>query len=91
MMDDFCSQPIKKQRVFIRDRVPAEVVTAVIDANRHTPKDQLTPASIEIFFNWTDYGQASLADLASAVGLTEHLLASGKAATKFRKRWEFDI
>ena len=56
MMADFYSQPIKKQRVFIRDRVPAEVVTAVIEANRHTPKDQLTPASIEIFFIWTDYG-----------------------------------
>ena len=56
MMDDFYSQPIKKQRVFIRDRVPADVVTAVIEANRDAPKDQLTPASIEIFFIWTDYG-----------------------------------
>lgn len=56
MMDDFYSQPIKKQRVFIRDRVPADVVTAVIEANRDAPKDQLPPASIEIFFIWTDYG-----------------------------------
>lgn len=56
MMDDFYSQPIKKQRVVIRNRVPAEVVNAVTGANRHSPSDQLTPASIEIFFIWTDNG-----------------------------------
>lgn len=56
MMADFYSQPIKKQRVLIRNRVPREVVTAVIEANRHTPKDQLPPTSVEIFFIWTDYG-----------------------------------
>ena len=56
MMDDFYSQPIKKQRVFIRDRVPADVVTAAIEANRDALKHQLAPASIEIFFIWTDYG-----------------------------------
>jgi hypothetical protein len=31
MMADFYSQPIKKQRVLIRNRVPSEVVTAVIE------------------------------------------------------------
>jgi hypothetical protein len=56
MMDDFYSRPIKKQRVFIRSRIPAEVVNAVIEADRHTPRHQLTPASIDVFFIWTDYG-----------------------------------
>lgn len=56
MMADFYSQPIKKQRVFIRDRVPAEVVSAALEANRHTPKGQLDEASIEVYFIWTDYG-----------------------------------
>jgi hypothetical protein len=56
MMDDFYSRPIKKQRVFIRSRIPAEVVNAAIEANRRTPRNQLTPASIEVFFIWTDYG-----------------------------------
>jgi hypothetical protein len=56
MMADFYSHPIKKQRVLIRNRVPVEVVNAAIEANRHTPKDQLTPASIQMYFIWTDYG-----------------------------------
>ncbi|MFC5551533.1 hypothetical protein [Massilia aerilata] len=56
MMDEFYSYPIKKQRVLIRDRVPTEVVTSVIEANRHTPKDQLNKASIQVYFVWTDYG-----------------------------------
>jgi hypothetical protein len=56
MMDEFYSYPIKKQRVFIRNRVPAEVVSSVIDANSHTPKAQLNDASIQVYFIWTDYG-----------------------------------
>jgi hypothetical protein len=32
------------------------VLNAAIEANRHIPKDQLTPASIGIYFIWTDNG-----------------------------------
>jgi hypothetical protein len=56
IMADFYSHPIKKQRVFIRNRIPTEVVNAVIDANRHAPKGRLNEASIQIFFIWTEYG-----------------------------------
>jgi hypothetical protein len=56
MMADFYSHPIKKQRVFIRSRVPADVVSAAVEANRHTRKGQLNEASIEVYFVWTDYG-----------------------------------
>jgi hypothetical protein len=56
MMADFYSRPIKKQRVFIRNRVPAEVVSAVVDANRYTPKGKLDEASIHVYFIWTEYG-----------------------------------
>lgn len=56
MMTDFYSHPIKEQRVFIRSRIPAEVVNAVVEANRQTPKGQLDVASIHIYFVWTDYG-----------------------------------
>lgn len=50
------AQPIRSQRVFIRSRIPADVVNAAIEANRHTPKNGLPPASIRIYFIWTDYG-----------------------------------
>jgi hypothetical protein len=53
---DLHALPIKAQRVFIRNRVPAELVRAAIEANRHTPKGQLDEASIKISFIWTDYG-----------------------------------
>ncbi len=53
-MNDFYSRPIKEQRVFIRNRIPAEFVNTVIVANRQTPKGQLDIASIHIYFVWTD-------------------------------------
>lgn len=56
MMAEFYSHPIKKQRVFIRSRIPANVVSAVVEANRHTPKGELDEASVQVWFIWTDYG-----------------------------------
>lgn len=53
---DLLARPIKFQRVFIRNRVPAEVVSAAVEANRHTPSGELDEASIEVYFIWTDYG-----------------------------------
>ncbi|MDP3670958.1 MAG: hypothetical protein Q8R69_14860 [Telluria sp.] len=56
MMAEFYTHPIKKQRVFIRSRVPVELVNKVIEANRHTVKGHVTEASIGVYFIWTDYG-----------------------------------
>jgi hypothetical protein len=56
MMAEFYTHPIKKQRVFIRSRVPAELVNKVIEANRHAVKGHGAEASIGIYFIWTDYG-----------------------------------
>lgn len=56
MMAEFYSHPIKKQRVYIRSRVPAELVNKVIEQNRHSVKGHGAQASIEIFLIWTDYG-----------------------------------
>jgi hypothetical protein len=53
---DLHALPIRSQRVFIRNRIPAEVVRAAVEANRHTPKGELDEASIKLSFIWTDYG-----------------------------------
>lgn len=53
---DLLAQPIKSQRVFIRNRVPSELLNKVIEANRHSVKGHGAEASIGIYFIWTDYG-----------------------------------
>jgi hypothetical protein len=48
--------PIRSQRVFIRNRIPAGTVRTVIEANHHTSRGQLNEASIWISFIWTGQG-----------------------------------
>lgn len=48
--------PIRSQRVFIRNRIPADAVRAAIEANRHTPRGHLDEASIRLTFIWTNHG-----------------------------------
>lgn len=56
MMAEFYTHPMKSQRVPIRSRVPAEVIDAVIEANHHSVSGQVSDASIEVYFIWTEYG-----------------------------------
>lgn len=56
MMAEFYAHPIKRQRVFVRSRVPAEVVNAAIEINRHTQRGQVAEASVKLSFIWTDDG-----------------------------------
>jgi hypothetical protein len=48
--------PIRSQRVFIRTRIPADALRTAIEANRHTPRGQLSEASIWLTFIWTENG-----------------------------------
>jgi hypothetical protein len=56
IMAEYYSNPLKTQRVFLRDRIPSEMISEVIKANRFKPKNELDPASIHVYFIWTDYG-----------------------------------
>lgn len=56
MMAEFYTHPIKKQRVFVRSRVPEQLVDIVLKENRHSVKGHGAQASIEIFLIWTDRG-----------------------------------
>jgi hypothetical protein len=56
MMAEFSSHPIKRQRVFVRSRVPPELVSAATEIDRQTPRSQLAAASVKLSFIWTDRG-----------------------------------
>lgn len=57
VFDEKARLPLKTQRVFIRNRIPPEVVQEVTYSRSHIPKGQLLPEKmLWIFFIWTDDG-----------------------------------
>ena len=54
--EKFRDLPIKTERVFVRDRVPQDVIQQVIQSRRDAPTGKLPDKKLWVYFVWTDLG-----------------------------------
>lgn len=55
-LEEYRALPRKTQRVFVRNRVPQDVIDEVIESNRRQQNGRLSDKALWIYFIWTDDG-----------------------------------
>lgn len=55
-IEEYRALPRKTQRVFVRNRVPQDVIDEVIDSNRRQQPGKLSDKALWIYFVWTEDG-----------------------------------